>query len=298
MNSIHFKVNKTLLGSEGRFELALDVRFDLNDIIALFGESGAGKSTILRLLSGLESADSGYIRVGDEVWLNSDKNINLPPQKRRIGFVFQNYALFPHLNVYENICFALRKKQDRILADELLEIMELTHLKKAKTHQLSGGQAQRVALARSIASKPRILLLDEPFSALDLTMRQKLQAKIKEIHHRFTLTTLFASHHMSDIFALSSSVLALERGKVKAQGSPSTTLLPSNSDNLARITGEVISIVHIGSQIQIQILYEGKILNFTQPLAHYQSKPIQIGEQIALDLAINNPLIQRLNTLK
>ena len=166
MSDIVFRFNKKLLGSKGAFKLEIDKQLSFGEFIALFGKSGAGKTSILRVLSGLDKVENGYIRVGDTIWLDSQKNIDLPPQRRRIGFVFQNYALFPHLNVYENICFGLKNKQDRIFADELVALMDLQSLKKAHIYQLSGGQSQRVALARALTSRPTLLLLDEPFSAL------------------------------------------------------------------------------------------------------------------------------------
>lgn len=165
MNNIQIRFSKKLLGGTGEFRLNIDKNIDFGAFIALFGKSGAGKTSILRILSGLDNADEGYIRVGDDVWLDTKKDF-LPPQKRQIGFVFQNYALFPHLNVYENICFGLKNKNDKIFADELLALMDLYCLKNTKISQLSGGQSQRVALARAIVRRPKILLLDEPFSAL------------------------------------------------------------------------------------------------------------------------------------
>lgn len=287
MNNVHLKFNKKLLGSTGEFELNIDVRFGLGECIALFGKSGAGKSTLLRILSGLESADSGYIRVGEEIWLDSQKGINIPPQKRYIGFVFQNYALFPHLNVYENICFGLNKKNHKTFADELLEIMELENLKKSKIHQLSSGQAQRVALARAIASSPKLLLLDEPFSALDLAMRQKLQAKIKEVQQHFNLTILFASHHIGEIFALCSSMLIICKGQISAQGTPNEIFHTLDSKNSLDIMGEVVGI----TDSDIQILHHDKILTITRESTH---ENIQVGEQVLIRSEIYNPTIRRL----
>lgn len=287
MNDVHLKFNKKLLGNTGTFKLDIDVCFSLGECIALFGKSGAGKSTILRILSGLDFADCGYIRVGEEIWLDSQKGINIPPQKRHIGFVFQNYALFPHLNVYENICFGLNQKNHKAFADELLEIMELENLKKSKIHQLSGGQAQRVALARAIASNPKLLLLDEPFSALDLAMRQKLQTKIKEIQRYFDLTILFASHHIGEIFALCSSMLIIHKGQISTQGTPNEIFHTLNSKNSLEIVGEVVGI----TDSYIQILYQDKTLTIARKFAY---EGIRVGERILIRSEIHTPMIQRL----
>ncbi|WP_301186322.1 ATP-binding cassette domain-containing protein, partial [uncultured Helicobacter sp.] len=218
MNDIHIRFSKPLLGSNGAFTLEIDKHINFGEFIALFGKSGAGKTSILRVLSGLDGAQDGYIRVGKEIWLDTSKNINLPPQKRRIGFVFQNYALFPHLNVYDNICFGIQDKKDKGYANELITLMDLQPLKKTRIHQLSGGQSQRVALARALASRPAILLLDEPFSALDNAMSKTLQNELGHIHKHLHLTTMLVSHNLSEIFTLASRTLVIQNGRIIRDG--------------------------------------------------------------------------------
>ncbi|GAA9416058.1 hypothetical protein HpHA279_03400 [Helicobacter pylori] len=138
----------------------IDLEIKEAEVVALLGESGAGKSTILRILAGLESVDSGYIEVNHSVWLDTQKKIFLKPQQRKIGFVFQDYALFPHLNVYQNIAFAHHKDKNKI--HEVLRLMRLENLSQQKILKLFGGQAQRVALARALIAAKNLLLLDEP----------------------------------------------------------------------------------------------------------------------------------------
>ena len=224
---IKFQANKTLLTSYGK--LMLDVAFELEkgQLLTLYGPSGAGKTTILRILSGLTDIISGQIIIDGETWLNTGQKINLPTQKRSIGFVFQDFALFPHLSVKENLRYALPKGDNGKLMDELIELMELGQLQDARPPFLSGGQQQRVALARAIIRKPRLLLLDEPLSALDDDMRHRLQDYIERIRHHFELTTVLVSHHLPEILRLSDKVIWLDKGKIRQEGSPET--LFSNS---------------------------------------------------------------------
>ncbi len=172
--------------------MQLDVEFTIQEgeLVTLYGPSGAGKTTVLRMLCGLSTPDEGRISVRGQPWLDSAKKINLKPQHRDIGIVFQDYALFPNLTVKENLRYALKKDQPDAIVNELLEMMELTNLYDKKPELLSGGQRQRVALARAIVRKPRILLLDEPMSALDTALRVKIQDYILRVHEQFKLTTI------------------------------------------------------------------------------------------------------------
>lgn len=255
-------------------EFYLDVCFGLNfgECIALFGKSGAGKSTILRLLSGLDRADSeSFIRVGKKAWL--DSQICLPPQKRKIGFVFQNYTLFPHLNVYKNILFSAKNKQDKLYADELLSLMELESLKNAPVTQLSGGQAQRVALARALVYRPDILLLDEPFSALDSTIALSLQQLIKTLHQHYKLTIILVSHNIADLFSLAQRGYVLEKGQIIKQGTIkelfSTHQNKHNSESRGiPLLGVIVEKQLIGQIWHFSVLCHGEIIQITQPMYH------------------------------
>ncbi|MBN9380681.1 MAG: ATP-binding cassette domain-containing protein [Chitinophagaceae bacterium] len=224
---IRFQANKNLLTSHGK--LKLDVAFELGkgELLTLYGPSGAGKTTILRILSGLTDVISGQIIIDGETWLDTKQKINLPPQNRSVGFVFQDFALFPHLSVKGNLRYALPKGDDMKLMDELIQLMELGPLQDVRPAFLSGGQQQRVALARAILRKPRLLLLDEPLSALDDDMRHRLQDFIERIRHRFELTTVLVSHHMPEILRLSDKIIWLDKGKIKREGTPAA--LFSNS---------------------------------------------------------------------
>lgn len=231
-------------------EKLLNIKFHIEkgEIITLFGKSGEGKTTILRMLAGLVKADKGFIKVNGEYWFNSEKKLNLPPQKRRIGFVFQDYALFPNMTVEQNILFGMEKK-DRKFLEDLLEITELKNVRKLKPSKLSGGQKQRVALARAVARKPEILLLDEPLSALDDEMRAKLQTELKNIHNYFNITTILVSHNKYEVLNLSNRVLILQNGKIVKEGKPeellNINLIKGSIKDIYEESGKKFAVVEI-----------------------------------------------------
>ncbi|GAA7758173.1 sulfate/molybdate ABC transporter ATP-binding protein [Helicobacter pylori] len=209
---IKAQFKKHLLGSRGAFDLNIDLEIKEAEVVALLGESGAGKSTILRILAGLEAVDSGYIEVNHSVWLDTQKKIFLKPQQRKIGFVFQDYALFPHLNVYQNIAFAHPKDKNKI--HEVLRLMRLENLSQQKILQLSGGQAQRVALARALIAAKNLLLLDEPLNALDNALKNEVQQGLLDFIKRENLSVLLVSHNPNEITKLTQTFLFLNNGVI------------------------------------------------------------------------------------
>ncbi len=216
---VHINVRKQLASAEG--EMMLDVEADIpsGSLTALFGPSGAGKTTILRMLAGLTKPDEGTIRVGETTWFDSPRRINVPTQQRHIGMMFQDYALFPNMTVERNIQFA-QEEPDSHFTTQLLDVLQLTELAKQGPARLSGGQKQRVALARALARKPQLLLLDEPLSALDAELRAALQEEILRVHTLFASTTVFVSHDLQEVARLATHVIRLDRGKVIATGRP------------------------------------------------------------------------------
>jgi molybdate transport system ATP-binding protein len=172
------------------------------------------------MIAGLLSPDHGSIKVDGQTWFNSDARINLPPQQRNIGIVFQDYALFPNMTVRGNLEFALSRDQDGSIVDELLEISQLTNLQHKRPTFLSGGQKQRVALTRALVRRPQLLLLDEPLSSLDSRMRETLQDYIAGFHTRFGLTTILVSHDFLEVRKLAGRVLLLENGSIIRDCSP------------------------------------------------------------------------------
>ena len=190
---LEIKIKKALRGSLGALELDVDLSIQEHAFVALAGSSGSGKTTLLRILAGLEDAQ-GSIHLNKAVW--QEERTMLPPQKREIGFVFQEYALFNNMSVEENLLYV---SKDQKLADALLEMTHLTALKERLPTTLSGGQKQRVSLCRAMMKRPKLLLMDEPLSALDPVMRTKLQQDILNLHKTFGTTTLMVSHDPSEI---------------------------------------------------------------------------------------------------
>jgi molybdate transport system ATP-binding protein len=191
----------------------LDITFSCpgEELLAMIGPSGSGKTSIIRMIAGLDRPDEGYMRYGNEVWFDSSQQIFVPPQKRRLGYVFQDYTLFPHLTLRENAAFATK---DRKWVDDLLEIFGISHLGDRKPNSVSGGERQRCAICQALARNPRALLLDEPFSALDFVNRRKLREDIKLIRNERTFPIIYVTHDISEAFALADDLLPVVEGKV------------------------------------------------------------------------------------
>lgn len=219
---IQFQATKTLLTTAGKREMEVAFELQKGRLLTLYGPSGAGKTTLLRILAGLTTISSGRIVVDGETWRDTRQKIDVPTRRRSIGFVFQDFALFPHWSVQENLRFALPKGEDPRWMNELIELMELGPHRDIRPGFLSGGQQQRVALARAILRRPKLLLLDEPLSALDDALRHRLQDHIEKIHREYGLTTILVSHHLQEIRRLSDEVIWLDKGKI--QGSPEIVL--------------------------------------------------------------------------
>jgi sulfate/thiosulfate transport system ATP-binding protein len=203
----------------GDFTAVDGVSFEARDgvITALLGPSGSGKSTVLRMIAGLEQPDGGRI------WVDGEEHTNKTPQERRLGFVFQHYALFRHMTVRENVAFGLRvrrasKADQRKRVDELLELVGLGPFSERHPDQLSGGQRQRVALARALAPRPKVLLLDEPFGALDARVRQELRRWLDDLHRELGVTSLLVTHDQEEALELAQAVVVMRQGNVEQIG--------------------------------------------------------------------------------
>lgn len=219
---IQISIRKELRTGKRRF--LLDSSFHSREkFVVLFGASGSGKTTTLRAIAGLEQPDSGRIEAGGRVLFDSVAKINLPPRQRDIGYMFQDYALFPHLSVKKNIAFGLGSKflgrisaRQQLLVDEFVEIFNLQGLARALPRDLSGGQRQRVGLARALIRRPKLLLLDEPFSALDPLLRRKLRSGMKEIQERFAIPVVMISHDPEDIEMFAETLVLYEEGSIRS----------------------------------------------------------------------------------
>ncbi|MGE5649399.1 ABC transporter ATP-binding protein [Noviherbaspirillum sp. UKPF54] len=240
---IEIALNKALRHTGGQLQLEIHAGIDTGSFVALSGPSGAGKTSLLRMLAGLSAPDAGRIVFDDTTWFDSERCLNVPPQRRSIGYVFQDYALFPNLTVRQNVAYAIGQG-DKIWIDELLELTALTDLQHRLPDTLSGGQKQRVALARALARKPRLLLLDEPLSALDTALRVQMQDDLARLHQRFGLTTLLVSHDIGEVFKLSHRVLRMESGRIVQAGSPAEVFLQKRLSGKLNLHAQVLAIQH------------------------------------------------------
>lgn len=217
---LDIQIQKKLLAPTGELVLQVELQLQPGERIAIVGPSGSGKTTILRMIAGLTQPDTGIISWNTSDWFNKDKKIKLPPQQRKVGFLFQNYALFPNMTVRQNLEYALERQQLSSIITELINVMELGALEKRYPSTLSGGQQQRVALARALVRQPAILLLDEPLSALDQELRTKLQDYILKLHDYYKLTTVWVSHDINEVTKVAQRIIRLQDGKTQEISTP------------------------------------------------------------------------------
>jgi len=222
-------------------DFTLEVAFETDgSVTGLLGPSGSGKSITLQLIAGIETPDEGKIILNGRILFDSEKGINLPSRERRVSYLFQNYALFPHMTVAENILFPLYKEKEetkKTALREIVKIVELNGMENRYPSQLSGGQQQRVALARGIIGKPDALLLDEPFSALDDYLKSSLIKELMEALKSFQGSTLFVSHNMEEAYRICPKLLVLFKGKVEAYSSRETLHRYPPTLSVAKLTG-------------------------------------------------------------
>lgn len=286
---IKVKAKKKLITSHGPIRLEVDFQIPDKELITLYGPSGAGKTTILRMLAGLTDPEEGLIQVDDEVWFDSDKGINRSIQERQIGFVFQDYNLFPNMTVRENLEYALKDKKDEDLVEEFLEMVHLTELKNRKPDTLSGGQKQRVALIRALLRQPKIFLLDEPLSALDLELRLRLQDEIFAIYNRFKIPTIFVTHDLSEVFKLAHQILIVEKGQITRSGKPSEIFGEDALSGKFKFVGNILELQR-EDFLYIVTVQIGN--NLTKVVAtQEEAKDWRIGDRVLVAAKAFNPII-------
>lgn len=231
---------------EKRFEPDVSVEIDFVqsagglNVTALFGPSGCGKTTLLRCLAGLTHPSRGTIEFGGRIWFSTESKVALSPQQRDIGFLFQEYALFPHLSVADNIGFGVRNLPQGLRHERLtgiLKLFELKGLERRFPHQLSGGQQQRVALARVLARRPKLLLLDEPLSALDAVLREQLRSELRRILAELEIPVILVTHDRVEAIALADRVAVMEAGRIRQIGSAADVFTRPQTAALARLVG-------------------------------------------------------------
>ena len=277
---IKININKKLHGANGQMDLDINLDINQGDFIALAGLSGSGKTTLLRILAGLEES-TGTIQI-------DDKSV-LPPQKRKIGFVFQDYALFPNMSVEENLLYVTKDKK---LANHLLKITDLSELKNRLPNSLSGGQKQRVSLCRAMMNRPKLLLMDEPLSALDPAMRTKLQQEILALHKEFETTTIMVSHDPSEIYRLSTRVVVLENGKIINDGEPKDVLLKTSGSAKFSFEGELLDIQKV-DVIHVAIVSIGQQL-VEVVVSDQEAQSLEIGQSVIVSTKAFSPTIKQI----
>jgi molybdate transport system ATP-binding protein len=286
---IEIQLQKELKAANGKMLLEVDFSIEKGAFVALYGASGAGKTSILRMIAGLLKPQKGQVIVHNSTWLNTIQNINLSPQERQVGMLFQDYALFPNMTVEENLLFALPKNADKKEVNEVIEIIELEGLKKQKPFLLSNGQQQRVALARTLVQRPQLLLLDEPLSALDDEMRLKLQDYLLKVHELYDLTTILISHDVGEILKMADKVFELKQGQIIRSGLPKEIF--KEQINRVNINGIIQKIEEEGNQWRIWVNWNNDTIQILVAKDNRQS--LKIGEKIELSAQVIAPTVIR-----
>jgi len=262
------KLSKTFHTEHETVGAVREVSFEVADgaFYTLLGPSGCGKTTILRSIAGLEQPDAGTIQLGDTVVFSSEQNINLPPEKRGIGMVFQSYAIWPHMNVFENVAFPLQEGSIRLSKSAIrervmkaLETVQLEAMERRDATQLSGGQQQRLALARALVAEPTVLLLDEPLSNLDAQLRSEMRIELRELQRRIQITTLYVTHDQIEALSMSSQIAVLRAGNICQVAPPREVYLNPKGSFVANFMGATnliegrLSENHISASIETDI---------------------------------------------
>lgn len=258
-------------------------------VTVLFGPSGCGKTTVLRCLAGLEKPELGSIRFGDEIWFDADRRIFRTPQERGIGYVAQDLALFPHMTVFGNIAYGLpwsQRKRERIA--EMLDLCGLLGLEQRYPQQLSGGQQQRVALARALIRRPRLLLLDEPMSALDAVSREQLRHELRRLLTGFGIPVVFVTHDRGEAIALADQIVVMDRGQVQQTGTVFEVFNRPANVSVARLVG--METVISG---RVTALQDGLAVVAVGNTSLLVAEPVAVGTEVYVCIRAADVVLQK-----
>lgn len=296
---------KIFEGKDGGIVRAVDgVSFEVSSgrFFTLLGPSGCGKTTTLRMIAGLEIADKGEIRIDSYVVSSKEMGVFVPPHERGIGMVFQSYAIWPHMTVFDNVAFPLtvgkqkmNKKEVERKVEKALATVQMNGLQKRPAPHLSGGQQQRLALARALVGEPKVLLLDEPLSNLDAKLREQMRIELRELQRRLKITTLYVTHDQAEALAMSNVVAVMSQGKIVQQGKPREIYDQPSSEFTADFIG---STNFISGKIVGEPTEDGSRLVETThgPLLCYVPEDIQKGESVLISVRPQNVLLAREKT--
>ncbi len=289
---LNIDIKKQLNGQHGAFELNVHVSLEEGSFVALYGPSGVGKTTLLQCLAGLTQAQTMNIQFKNQIWADTAAKINLSPQSRKIAYMFQDNTLFPNMTVRENISFGLRKGGNKKMVNTLIEMMDLGELQHHKPEILSGGQKQRTALARTLVSEPCLMLLDEPFSALDAETCSRLQTEILRMQKQAGITTIIVSHHVGEIYKLSSRVLKMQKGKIVEDGDPVDVLSLQHGHQALHVEGKILAIAPVDDAYLLTVLADDEVMHITS--SRDEAANFNVDESVLLVAKASNLEIKKL----
>lgn len=289
MKKIEINIKKSFSSGKGE-PFVLDAGFSIPEgkITIIFGPSGSGKSTLLRLLAGLEKGEGGYIRSGETSWFDASSASFVPTQQRGVAMLFQDLALFPHMSVRENIEYAAADG-DCSRIDELMALTELLDLKGRYPHELSGGQCQRLALARALAQNPKLLLLDEPFSALDSAVKKRLYDELIALHKKFAFTAVMVTHDMAEAYRLAQHAVILKDGRVTKEGPPEEVFLGKSLSTRIQIPARVISME--SDEIHTLLTVEEGRRTFRVFVDNDEAEKMSVGDEVVVAAKASEALV-------
>jgi molybdate transport system ATP-binding protein len=285
-------LNKSWKNGSSQFGLNVKFEIESNEFLCIYGASGAGKTSILRMLAGLTNPDKGKIEVDGKNWFDSSAKLNLQVQSRKIGYVFQEYALFPNMTVQQNLLYAAGSQKKSSFLEELIEVSEIRALLDRKPSTLSGGQQQRVALVRALAREPKLLLLDEPLSALDSAIRYKLQSFLIDIHRRFDIAIIMVTHDVSEVFRLSTKLLQIGNGDILKFGKASDLFSKSKISGKFQFTGEILKMEKQDVVFIVSVLVGQELVKVVA--TESEASNLMIGDKVLVASKAFNPLIQKI----